>query len=108
MSYNSDDYENPSGPPSPSEFLLGSDESRAAARAVVQGIGAPPNISINFVGPGIREIDSHRATSGDREWLRNDGESLEHFRRRVDDDQFVGGFPKLIIFWPDHEEPAQV
>jgi hypothetical protein len=78
-----------------------------AARAVVQGIGAPPNIEINFVGPGISKIDSHRATSGDSEWLRNDGESLKDFQRRVNDDQVVGGFPKLAIFWPDQEEHVQ-
>jgi hypothetical protein len=108
MSYNSDEYENLSGPPSPAEFPLGSDESRMAARAVVQGIGAPPNIQIGFVGPGVVKIDSHRATSGDREWLRADGESRVEFERRVNDDQVVGGFPKLIIFWPDQEEHVQV
>jgi hypothetical protein len=101
----------------PSEFLVGSDESRAAARALLDNFGGPPDIQVSFVSrpeePQIHEIefafgkpvacDSHRATCDGREWLRNHGESLQAFKCRIDSDLPIGGFPKLIVFWPDED-----
>lgn len=88
---------------SPSEFPIGSDESRMAARAALQRIGGPPDIEVSFVAPELRELDTRRATCGEKEWTRDSSETLERFKQRVSDGLPVGGFPKLIVFWPDEK-----
>lgn len=96
----------------PSEFPVGSDESRMAARAVLQNLGGPPDIAVWLVKPVIangefqvtdgrlRETDHYRATCGGREWLRREGESLKEFKNRVRDDLPVVS-RDFLIFWPD-------
>jgi hypothetical protein len=92
---------------SPSDFPVGSDESRAAARALADGVGGPPDIYVVFVKPPDKvEANCHRATCGDKEFLRESGESLENFKCRVTDSLPVGGLPKLTIFWPDDDNAA--
>src|SRR5277367_3170514 len=111
MIENNDRHEFPHGTVSPSDFPLGSYESRVAARGIVQNINGAPDIEVRFIKPVIvdgkvcppdmRERDSRRATCGKREWTREDGESLKAFKRRVRDDFPVGGVRGLLIFWPN-------
>src|ERR1700730_11152329 len=91
---------------------------RAQARTrLEQNSDGPPSLEVSFVdAPGdqsdapdfdcanwkLVETDSKRATWGDKEWLRLDGETLEKFKERVWDEAPIGGaFPKLIVFWGD-------
>lgn len=86
---------------------------RAQARARLQfrGEGLPPDLEVNFV-EGLEEAedatevprlaDSRRATWGEKEWRRLDGETLTEFQARVWDEVPIGGaFPMLIVFWGD-------
>jgi hypothetical protein len=45
-------------------------------------------------------MDCHRATCDGREWLREDGESFEVFKKRVHNSLPVGGLPKMVVFFP--------
>lgn len=121
MAKNTDRYQTLPRAPSPWEFSVGSDESRAAARAALDNIGGPPNLTVRFVNPpgdqadapGFdyanwkpSECDSRRASylgCHDHEWLRNEGETLAEFKKRVWDE--VIGVGVVIIFWPVEGDP---
>ena len=81
-------------PPDTLTDSIGSPESRAAARALLQLDDGPPGLIIAFPG---REPKT--ATIGDLTFTRGDNESAEQFEARVADELPVIGPPKLIIMW---------
>jgi hypothetical protein len=121
MAKNTDRYQTLPRAPSPWEFSVGSDESRAAARAALDNIGGPPDMEICFFdglgdqanAPGFdftnwkaSEGDSRRASFlgyHEHEWLRNEGETLAEFKKRVWNEVPVGGVS--IIFWSLEGDP---
>lgn len=58
-------------------------ESRVKARAKLLGLGQPPSIVVRFVGKDGFGTDAVRATIGEKELTRVDGETFEAFEARV-------------------------
>jgi hypothetical protein len=100
--------------PLPSEYAIGSVESRAAARALLESKDTLPNLSFVFVAPGPRDgngkmlipggirCDTHRATCSGKVFTRNDGETREEFEARVHDSLPIRTDGcNLIFFEPD-------
>jgi len=105
-------------PPSPSDFPIGSAESRAAARAVVEArFLAMPDIITSYVKPvldaeghhvyGGRPCDSVRARVDYGEqttyYDRNGAESLEKFKDRVLATHPRGRFARRLILIPTED-----
>jgi hypothetical protein len=96
--------------PLPSDYPIGSIESRAAARRQLESSGEPPSIEFHFVRPvrdgdgnnvyGGEECDSHRAKIDDVVVERRPEESLAEFKARVSDLIPVTGV-HLIWMVPD-------
>jgi hypothetical protein len=98
--------------PKPGDFPLNSPESRAAARALIEGaapgIPKPPNIFIAFVHPTRGRLEPVRAmcqTSGQAFERAND-ESAEDFKRRIARSLPKRKWPHLTILWPERS-PAE-
>lgn len=100
---------------------VGSPESRAAARALLDSTNHPPSIEVFFMRPGKRdendrlisppvECDSRRASiglNGGKNIERAEGESLAGFKTRVSDElPATGG--GLAIFWNDDPLPNMI
>ncbi|HTC63920.1 MAG TPA: hypothetical protein VK709_13835 [Candidatus Saccharimonadales bacterium] len=94
---------------------IGSPESRAAARRLVEQPTKPPNLVVIFVNPQPRndlgellgpvEFNSQSATieGSDKKLIRMEGETQEHFEQRVTDELSVIGRPQLAYLSPDAE-----
>lgn len=93
---------------------IGSPESRAAARALLEdGSSRPPSICISFVKrpvrdadgkfvePRVRPHDSRRARVGDQVFERLDCETLEDFKWRVFLSLPAFGPPVSIVLEPE-------
>jgi hypothetical protein len=101
--------------PRPEQFPIGSLESRAAARALLETNRPAPHIFIVFYRPsenGPVKIDAHHARiDGGQlppiELVRDLGETLQEFESRVADSLPVRGLPRGVVFYnPDDEPPA--
>jgi len=90
---------------------IGSFESRAAARMLLQDPHTPPSLIAEFCVPAVRDeldnrqgipvvCDSQLASIANRELRRHKNESLEVFRQRVSD-ALPGLGTGLAILWPN-------
>ena len=97
---------------------IGSAESRAVARRLVQQRKRAPNLIFIFVNPRPRdsegrptgpvELGSKTATieGSDKKLIREEAESQESFERRVADELPAVGLPGLAYLCPDDIPPA--
>src|SRR5260221_14472145 len=88
-------------PDSPKKESQQSDDAflaraRAEARVLAVEVNdGPPNLAVSFVEADRHEIDSHRASCGEREFRREASESLAVFQKRVHDSLPLGCAPRL-------------
>lgn len=97
---------------------IGSAESRAAARRLVEQLTNEPNLLLIFVNPRPRglldesigpvEFNSKTAIIDGREekLMRFENESQEKFEQRVSDNLPAVGLPGLAYLFPDDLPPA--
>lgn len=94
--------------PLPTDFPLGSIESRAAARAVMSAMSLrgeliPPTLITVYVGPNGEPCDFWRADVDGEIFDRLEGESIPQFKERIMD-SFPIGLPRSIMpILPDDE-----
>jgi hypothetical protein len=94
---------------SPGDFPVGSDESRAAARAVVEGIGGvPPTLVVTFVKANLIQNPDGQLKHGSPILARLRGqrpnESRDAFIERTLDAQPVTGTPSPLVLLSADEE----
>jgi hypothetical protein len=94
------DDKNLSGTLEMDELLL-----RAQGRAFLESRTQPPQLFVRFVNPdkSYCEVASARIGSWDVEkiLIRQDGETMEQFEQRVDDELPVGQPALVVMFGPE-------
>jgi hypothetical protein len=95
---------------------IGSAESRAAARRLIEGPRKAPNVLFVFVNPPARDCDDRPTspveinslsgtTESNKKLIREEGETQESFESRVAGELPALGPPRLAFLFPDAIPP---